>query len=171
MNKFKIILGVLILAVFGYIYAGPYITLYKIKNSIEKNDPQGLMEKIDLVKLKNSFKNQIDAKLMAESSSKKGGLFGGLGTVFSGYMMEKYLDMYLTPAGISQFLTTRKHHMNQPKYVENKEQFINGLENIKTKYISLNKFKIIFKDKDKNIDIILSRDWLDWKLSEIIFPL
>ena len=36
MNKFKIILGVLILAVFGYIYAGPYICLYKIKNSIEK---------------------------------------------------------------------------------------------------------------------------------------
>jgi Protein of unknown function (DUF2939) len=171
MKKYKILVGIFILAILGYIYAGPYLTINKIKNSIKNNDPQGLMENIDIIKLKSNFKEHINAKLIAESSSKKAGLLGGIGTVFGGYMMEKVLDMYLTPAGISHFLSSRSQNHNHIKNEVNVDSFSNGLENISTKYISLNKFKITLKDKDKDIDFILSRNGLDWKLSEVIIPL
>ncbi len=171
MKKYKILFGIFIIAILGYIYAGPYLTINKIKNSIINNDPQELMEHIDIVKLKSSFKDQMNAKLMAESKSEKKDLFGGMGAVFGGFMMEKVLDMYLTPAGISHFLSNRNQKQNHTKKETSGNTLSNDLENISTKYISLNKFKITLKEKDKNIDFILLRSGLDWKLSEVIIPL
>ena len=49
MKKYKILVGIFILAILGYIYAGPNLTINKIKKSIKVNDPQGLMENIDII--------------------------------------------------------------------------------------------------------------------------
>lgn len=156
-----------------YVAAAPYITVYQMKSAAENHDGEALSEYIDFPSVRQSFKDQMNAMLiteMAQDEKMKDNPFAAFGAAFSGVMVDKMVDAYVTPAGITQLMSGEK-----PKPAEaNGADSSSGrkiFSDASMSYESLNKFLVIVKGgTDKEGKFILRRHGIGWKLTEIIIP-
>ena len=172
MSKGKIIsvVGVL-LAI--YVAAAPYITVHQMKSAAESHDGEALSEHIEFPSVRQSLKDQMNAMFMKEMAKDemKDNPFAALGAAFAGVMVDKMVEAYVTPAGITQLMAGEK-----PKPTREGESGSGSgrkpLSDASMSYESLDKFVVKVKsDTDEEGKFILRRRGIGWKLTEIIVPL
>lgn len=177
MSKGKVVLGFAAALFVIYVAASPYITVYQMKSAAERHDGDALSEYIEFPSVRQSLKDQMNAmfvKKIAEDEEMKGNPFAALGAAFAGMMVNKMVDAFVTPAGITQLMAGEK-----PQPEAHKEG--GGTSNSDRKpfsdtsmsYESFDKFVVKVKGKDggEGKFVLRRRGIIGWKLTEIIIPL
>jgi len=159
-----------------YVVAAPYITVHQMKSAAEEHDGEALSEHIEFPSVRQSLKDQMNAmftKKMAEDEKMKGNPFAALGAAFAGVMVDKMVDAFVTPAGITQLMAGEK-----PKPGTSQSEDGSGnssrkaLANASMSYESLDKFVVRIKGNDGGEGkFVLRRRGLGWKLTDIMVPL
>ena len=167
-----------IIAVIGglfaiYLVAAPYITVHHIKSAAESHDGEALSEYIEFPSVRQSLKDQMNAMFMKEMA--KDGMsdnpFAALGAAFAGVMVDKMVEAYVTPAGITQLMAGAKPNSAQGGESDG-DSGHKPLSDASMSYESLNKFVVKTKGgTGEEGKFVLRRRGIGWKLTEIIIPL
>lgn len=174
MNKKNIGAGVIAVLLAGYIFAAPYITVNRMKNAAENHDGETLSEYVDFPTLRQSLKDQMNAKLAKEMAQEvDDNPFAALGAVFGGMMVDKMVDAYVTSAGITELMkgvTPDSEPVGSRSESDSTEE---AFANASMSYESFSKFAVTISDDESNDDVrfILRRQGIGWKLTEIMLPL
>jgi len=188
MGKLKVILGIVIVAAVIYVFAMPYITVHQMKSAAADHDGEALAGHIEFPSVRQSLKDQMNAmftKKMAEDKEMQANPFAALALAFSGVMIDKAVEAYVTPAGITQLMEGEKlqpgaaqveaGQVAQPAAtsgtgnVENPER--EPLADASMSYESLDRFVVkVRNDAGKEGKFVLSRRGLGWMLTDIILP-
>jgi hypothetical protein len=156
-----------------YVVGAPYLTVYQMRSAAESRDGEALSEHIDFPSVRQSLKDQMNAMLIKEMAKDemKDNPFSAMGVAIVGVMVDKMVDAYITPAGITQLMAgekpnTREH--GDSSGGAKKKPFSNA----SMSYESLSKFVITVRgDTGTEGKFVLRRRGIDWKLTEIILPL
>lgn len=172
MRKLLIALAAMLLI---YVAAAPYITVHQIASAAEDKDGEAMAEHIDFPSVRQSLKDQMNAMMMKETSSPEmqDNPFAALGVAFAGVLVDKMVDAYITPAGITQLMKGEKPApasggSSDTESGQKKEPF----EDASMSYESFSKFAVTVRDDPENeIRFILRRRGLGWQLTEILIPM
>lgn len=174
MRKFLTIVIVCASLVLMYVVAGPYLTVSKIKTSIVEQDAEKLAENIKFPELRMNIKEQLNATIIKESSTKsESNLFTTLAVTFATTVVDKFVDSFITPSGLSALMEGERH-IDNPRNKEESGKIDNEklFENARYVYESLNKFSIWVPNyKGEETRFILKRDGIEWRLVNIEIPI
>jgi hypothetical protein len=90
-----------------YVVVTPYVTVYQIRAAAESHDGEALSEYIDFPSVRQSLKDQMNAAFLNNISNDKNlknDPFAPLGLALGGVMIDKLVEVYVTPAGITQLM-------------------------------------------------------------------
>lgn len=174
MNKTRIQFLAIFLCIF-YVAASPYITVYQIKSAAEKKDGGALSEYIDFVSLRQNFKDQMNAMFMREMDSQEmdDNPFAMLGVAFAGMMVDRAVETYVTPAGITQLMSGQKPDTSQKSTTEQSptETTARPFSDANLSYASFSKFVVTVQRDTDEFKFVLRRRGIGWKITEIFLPL
>ena len=177
MNK-KIIGAIiaLVVVICGYLYASPYIAINNIKNAAQVGDSEKVSKYIDYPSVRQSFKDQMNAMMAKELMNQDTDGFAALGAMLASTMVDKMVDAFVTPEGMTLMLQGKNlkesQQSNAPtaeseaKQEKQKPEYSSG-------YTSMNDFEVLIKDQDKakEVKVHLVRDGLSWKINKIAVPM
>ena len=151
MKKGKVVLGIAAGLFVLYVGAAPYITLYQMKSAADRHDGEALSEHIEFASVRQSIKDQMNAvfaKNVTKDAELKNNPIAVFGAALAGMMVDKMVDAYVTPAGITQLMAGEKP---LPKAGKSEEGPGNPVHKRKPfseasmSYESLNKFVVTVK--------------------------
>jgi len=96
---------VVVIAVGGvglWVYTQPHRAVSSLQDAVDEQDAEELREIVDFASVRQSLKDQMNAKLVVEP--KKQGLLGMLGNMFIGAVGERAIDAVATPEGFVRML-------------------------------------------------------------------
>lgn len=176
LNK-KIIGAIIALAVVicGYLYASPYIAINNIKNAAQAGDSVKVSKYIDYPSVRQSFKDQMNAKMAKEVMKQDNDGFGALGAMLASTMVDKMIDGIVTPEGMTLMLKGKnlkdaEQDSQDTQTAETQEQTKPEYE---AGYTSMNDFEVVIKDQQqsKEVKVLMVRDGLSWKIHKIAVPM
>lgn len=180
MSKGKIALAIAVGFFVVYMVASPYITANQMRLAAEAHDGEALSEYIEFPSVRQSLKDQMNVLFLKELSEDEGmqdNPFAALGAAFAGMVVEKMVDAYVTPTGITQLMLgenpepgfdQRDYKKRDKSSSAEPEPFAKAT----MAYESFDKFVIRVDTEDGGeAKFVLRRRGLGWKLTEIILPL
>lgn len=174
MKKFVYVAIGLIVIIAIYLYASPYLALSNIKKAAQAGDADTLSEYIDFPSVKQGLKDQINAQIMKEVTQEDTDGFEALGAMLATAMIDKAVDGIVTPDGVAMMVQGQKPDLNGDAVEQTDvEQAGESKLDYKTNYITYKSFKVSLSNPDyeDNLDIIMRRDGLSWKVHRINLPL
>lgn len=170
--KLKVVFAVLFVLVFGYLFAGPYITVYQLKTAAENNDAEALAKYVNFVVLRENLKTQMHDRLgrKMEKKALSNNPLAAFGAAFGSIMVDTMVDVYITPEGLVELMKGRKPALKgRSKVVTTGQQSAaKPFPDASMSYESLNTFAITLPKKD--INFLLSRKGLVWQVTDITLP-
>lgn len=183
-KKLKISITVLLLLIFTYAYAAPYWVIYQIRQALEKQDSDALSSYVDFPSVRQSLKDQLNASLLKklpEDAQSNDGGFAALGALLASSLVDKMVDMTVSPQGVSMLLQGKKLKDGLPHAVQAEPQLMQAetqeqpQEKVKYRshYQSLNQFvvEIQHPQQQSKINVIMHRQGLSWKVTQIQLPI
>ncbi len=180
MSKKTIIVigGLAVIAIVAYLYALPYLAINNMRDAIESNDADTLSDYVDFPALRQDLKDQINI-VVAKSVGQEleGNPFATLGATFVGMFVDKMVDSFVTPAGLSNLMqgksNVQKKENTSSENTENIQPKEELFKDAEFGYDSTSKFVVSITDKEKKdpIKFIFRRNGLDWKLTSIKIPM
>lgn len=171
MKAIKFLVGLVLIALVGYFFASPYLTAYKIKEAVAKGDGKSLASYVDFEALRQSFKDQLSAIMASEmKDGSADDPFAGLGALFSGAMIDKMIDAYVTPEGLSTLIKREGPALGEEGSAKGGKT--SSASKVSMSYESLNRFIITIKGDTvgQDMKVVLERSGFAWKVTEIRLP-
>lgn len=174
MNIRVILVGVVAVLVLllGYVVATPYLTVAQMQAAAQARDGKTLAEYIDFVAVRESLNTQLTAMLANEmSQSTEDDAMGLLGAAFGSKIIELLLDAIVTPEGLVAVLNgdpmTDVLDQNATQ-----SSTTSANTTVSMGYQSLDTFDVTITNTDTQsaTTLLLRRDGLSWRLSEILLP-
>lgn len=171
--KIGIALLIVVLSTVGYLGLTPYLTLMSLKQAVQSHDGEAIAEKVEFSSVRESLKEQINAKITSEAlssgdqdlASSAGAL---LGATFAASFVDNVVDTSITPSSLISLFSRGK---DQISTLDNIEDFNDtAIKNANLRYEGVNQFSVSFEGEDGDIKVILSRRGLVWKITEIRLP-
>ena len=161
--------------VLGAIAAAPFITVHQMKTAAANHDGAALSEHVDFPALRQSLKDQMNVflgKKMAKEVA-KGNALAALAGMFGGVIVEKMVDNYVTPTGITQLMEGQKPEGDGIGNASTQQAPSDPLSNASMGYESFSKFSVVTNNGEpgKETRFVLRRSGISWKLTEIVLPL
>ena len=170
----KIGLGVVVVLVLGYMFATPYITAYQMKTAGESRDGEALSEHVDFPALRQNLKDQLNVILGKEMAKEvEDNPLAVFGVAFGGVIVEKLVDAYVTPVGITELMKGKKPDSDNADGDTTRQTSSEPFSDVSMSYESFSKFTIATRDSEsgEEMKFILRRRGMNWKLAEIMLPL
>ena len=107
-GRLKIVVSIVAIIFAIYVAAAPYITVHQIRNAAKRQDGEALSEHIDFPSVRQSFKDQANAafaKEVLKDKKLRGSPYADIGMAIAGVMVEKLVDAYVTPAGMTLLMS------------------------------------------------------------------
>ena len=148
----------------AYTLASPFITLKQTEIAVKNKDVATLKKTIDFESVKNSFSAQM-IKEMAEDKNSSG--FAAIGAMIG----ISVLDNIITPEVLVSFMSEGAESNIQGSVrdkVTGLDNVVGGLHNKKlvdVKILSINTMIMTMRSSDKDIDVILGRDIINWRIT------
>lgn len=174
MNIRVILVGMVAVLVLllGYVVATPYLTVAQMQAAAQARDGETLAEYIDFVAVRESLNTQLTAMLADEmTQSSDDGAMGLLGAAFGSKIIELLLDAIVTPEGLVAVLNgdpmTDVLDQNATQ-----SSTTSANTTVSMGYQSLDTFGVTITNADTQsaTTLLLRRDGLSWRLSEILLP-
>lgn len=157
-----------------HVAVGPWRTLDAIRAAIVANDARALGEQVDFPALRASLKAQLEDRLArrfgAEANDSVFGLFAmGL----AGAAVDGAVEVMVTPLGLGALVqgrlmwTEARDAIDPPPVVPGEVP----LQDPAHRFESFSRFTATVQDRDgRPVVFVLTREGLDWKLSDIRLP-
>ncbi len=187
MKKWLWLLAALFIALLAYVGAGPYLTVRAIRSAVEKQDAAALSRQVDFPALRTSLKAQLSDRLVREAGPDvQASALGSIGLTLAGGLIGGSVDAMVTPTGLGALMEGRKVWKRigdgfapsaPPPSAENGDSSAvpaapRPFDGAKYRYESLSRFTATVQDDSgRPIVFVMSRDGLNWKLSDIRLPL
>ena len=167
LGKWKVVALVAAVIVFAsgalWYFESPAWTLKGIKDAAQSRDADALNAYIDYPALRESLKDELMARMMAEARKDKTG-FGALGMAVGSAMMGPMIDGLVSPAGMRAALLAEKQEKQVPAasalHVPQQPVIVRR---------SLSEFLVTAKGQP-NGGLVFKRHGLSWKLSGVELP-
>lgn len=175
-SRLKIVVSIVAIILAIYVVAAPYITVHQIRDAAKRQDGEALSEHIDFPSIRQSFKDQANAafaKEVLKDKKLRGSPYADIGMAIAGVMVERLVDAYVTPAGITLLMSGDIPDLEDGKRGKNSgDSKREPLSDASMSYESLNKFVVRVNSTDgKQGKLVLRRRGLTWKLTEIVIPI
>ena len=178
MKTFAWIIGVAMIALLGYVAAGPYLAIADIKTGIVDKDADRLSAKVDFPALRQNLKDQFNARLMNNAAGElKDNPLGALAAGLATTMVDGIVDSFVTPAGLAHVMAGDRPSESLVKQTVKadtgpppKEEDL--LQNARYSYDSLSQFSVWVPDAEGHeTRFVLQRDGVSWRLVNLVLPL
>lgn len=165
--------------VLAFIWLQPYLTVYQIRSAAKAGDAEALAELVDFPAVRESLRDQFNAKVMASAKADlEGNPFAAFGMALASTMVDKMVTVMVTPDGLASLLKGNRPAL-KPESTEPAQQrpqrpestgLFGGAE---LGYEGLSKFVVTVDDakSDQEIRFILRRDGFGWRLKDLRLPL
>lgn len=180
----KISISAIVLTALAYLILSPYFVIYQIRQAVERDDVNAVASYVDFPSVRQSFKDQFNNELLQEFPSRENeGSFVALGAMLASSMVDKMVDLMVTPQGISLLLQGKKFKEGLSFQGESAKQsqnnalttHQNGAEKVTyhSRYQSWNQFSVEIDDPktQSSVNLILNREGLSWRVTEIMLPI
>jgi hypothetical protein len=173
LKKAIVIIAIPMVLVIGYIAVGPFVTFHQIRDALEKQDPEKLSENIDFPTLRQNLKEQLNAVVMKETlSDMQDNPFGGLALALAPRLVDGIVDSYVTPSGLASFMEGRVPRGVDSSRAAPATEKLRPFQKPRYSYNSISKFSVwLTGDDGVQIRLVLTRDILNWKLTNIVAPI
>lgn len=167
-----------LLALLGYVAAGPFLTADRIGEAVQAQDSAALAEEIDFPALRANLKAQIEDRLARRvGSDAQSSVLGALAVRIAGGVAGGAVDAMVTPAGIGALMEGRsfwerlggERGSGGDGYGARPPS--NPLHDAEYRFESTSRFTATVHDEaGRPVVFVLTRGGLDWKLSDIRLP-
>ena len=178
MKKWIALAVILLLALGGYVAAGPYLAINGIRTALAEQDTGKLEKHVDFPALRVSLKAQAeDALARRAGSDLQSNLFGAIALSVAGDMLGSGVDAMVTPLGIGALLQGRSMWKKSLGETVDGDTYgkpvpADPLKNAEHRYESPSRFTATVRDEDgKPVVFVFKRNGLSWKLADIRLPL
>lgn len=181
MKKWLALFLVVVLAITGYVAAGPYLTMRAIKSALQEQDAGALSEQVDFPALRASLKAQLlDAMVREAGEDVQANPLGAFALTMATGLVNGTVEAMVTPIGLAGVMEGRKLWSNTRDSFRRPATDAQGgpvpppepLRDARYRYESLSRFTATVEDESgKPIVFVLRRDGLQWKLADIRLPL
>lgn len=154
---------VLMIAAGVWYFESPVWTLRAMKNAATADDPNALNSYIDYPALRQSLKQEVNAKLMSEAQKEKS-LLSGLKVAIGSATVGPVIDALVTPEGMSAALRARR---TQKDVAGDKPNSLIRLpDHPMIERRGFSEFVLTAKDHPGS-SMVFMRSGLSWKLSGV----
>lgn len=177
MKKWIALAIVLLLALGGYVAAGPYLAINGIREALAEQDTGKLERHVDFAALRVSIKAQVEDSLARRAGNVQSNLFGALALSVAGNLLGSGVDAMVTPLGIGALLQGRSMWKKSLGDTVDGDTYgkpvpADPLKDAEHHYESLSRFTATVHDEDgKPVVFVFKRKGLGWKLADIRLPL
>ena len=178
MKKWIALVVVLLLALGGYVAAGPYLAINGIRQALAEQDTGKLERYVDFPALRVSIRAQVEDSLARRAGSEvQSNLFGALALSVAGNLLGRGVDAMVTPLGIGALLQGRNMWKKSVGETVDGDTYgkpvpADPLKDAEHHYLSLSRFTATVHGQDgKPVVFVFKRKGLGWKLADIRLPL
>jgi hypothetical protein len=175
MKKWIALFFVVLLALGGYVAAGPYLTVRAIRAAVVADDAAALSREVDFPALRSSLKAQLADRLVhAAGADVQASPFGAIGLSIAGSVVGGAVDAMVTPLGIGALMEghrTWKYVRPGDPGADAQAPSVEPLHDARYRYESLSRFTATVAARDGDpVVFVISRKGLRWRLSDIRLP-
>jgi hypothetical protein len=183
-KKLQVSIIAIVLLIFTFVYTSPYLAIYQIRQALKNEDSAALAAYVDFPSVRQGIKDQLNTELVKkfpEHAQASQGGFAAFGALLASSMIDKMVDVMVSPQGVAMLLQGKKLKESLPFQAqpEQSEQQTQAGEQAKEKlsyrgkYQAFNRFtvEIHHPQKQPPINVILQRQGLSWKVTQIVLPI
>lgn len=180
MKKWLLAAGLALLLLFGYVAAGPYLTVRAIRGAVVEQDAAALARQVDFPALRDSLKAQLRQRLLdSVGINPQAGLLGEFGGMVAGGLVNATVETMVTPTGLGALMEGRKvwrrvgDGIARPDMADpsSARPPVEPLQGARYRYESSTRFTATVRDDNgRPIVFVMTRDGLRWRLSDIRLP-
>ncbi|KRG70632.1 DUF2939 domain-containing protein [Pseudoxanthomonas dokdonensis] len=177
MKKWLALALLIVVALFGYVAAGPYIAIHGIRQALIEQDTARLERYVDFPALRVNLRAQLQDRLAREAGSEvQSSLLGAFGLSVANQLVASGVDAAVTPLGIGALLQGRAMWKKAIGDTINGDTYAaavpaDPLKDAEHHYQSTSRFTASIRGDDgQPIVAVFSRDGLRWKLTNIELP-
>ena len=176
MKKVVVLLVVVGVALLGYLAAGPFLTVNAMRKAVEAQNSAALSEHIDFTLLRRNLKVQVDDYLVRRAGPEvQSHPFGAIAVQIASGVAGSAVDALTTPAGVGAMMEGRGVlHRITGGGIDRTDSAAprDPLEDARYGFESPSRFTATVHDEAGDATVfVLTRDGLDWKLTDIRLPL
>lgn len=174
MKKWIALVLIMLVALGGYVAAGPYLAINGIRQALAEQDTGNLERHVDFPALRVSIKAQVQDSLARRAGSDvQSNLFGAIAMAVAGNALGSGVDAMVTPLGIGALLQGRSMWKKSLGETVDGDTYgkpvpADPLKDAEHHYESLSRFTATVHDEDgKPVVFVFKRKGLSWKLADI----
>lgn len=181
MKKWIALALAVLMAVAGYVVAGPYLTMRAISSAVQEQDAGALSRQVDFPALRASLKAQLlDAIVREAGEDAQAHPFGAFALTMASGLVNGTVDAMVTPTGLAGVMEGRKVWNNARDSFRRPATDAQGqpiaarppLQDARYRYESTSRFTATVTDESGSpLVFVLRREGLQWKLADIRLPL
>lgn len=178
MKKWIALALVLLLALAGYVAAGPYLAIHGIRTALAEQDTGRLQRHVDFAALRVNLRAQAEDYLARQAGPEVGGnLFGAAALSVANRVLGRGVDTLVTPMGIAAILQGRSTWKRAVGETVGGDTYApavppDPLKEARHRYESLSRFTATVPDAEgQPVVFVFSRQGLRWRLTDIRLPL
>lgn len=177
-KRLLILVTLVLLALAGWIAAGPYLAIRGIQKAMEARDVSGLERHVDYPTLRGNLRARLEDRIAREIGKRYGAQGGGgmLGGV-AGMLSDSAVDAMVSPVGIAVLL---QGHALKQRATGNVDPEggataapipYDPMKDAHTRFESPSRFvATVDSAEGRPIDFIFERQGLRWRLTDIGLP-
>ncbi|MCL1633749.1 DUF2939 domain-containing protein [Luteimonas sp. SX5] len=189
MKRWLWLVAAALIALVAYVGAGPYLTVRAIRSAVERQDAAALSKQVDFPALRASLKAQLADRLVREAGPEvQSSALGAIGLSIASGLAGGAVDAMVTPTGLGALMEGRKvwrriddgfspapapaAPTGDAEASATAAPSARPFDGAKYRYESLSRFSATVQDDSgRPIVFVMTRDGLNWKLSDIRLPL
>ena len=177
MKKWIVIAVLVVVALLGYVAAGPYLAINGIRTALAERDVSALERHVDFPALRVNMKAHLEDYIARRGGglAESGGLLGAIGLQVASGLGGAAVDAMVTPLGIGALLqghATWKRASGQTVDGDayGTPQPLDPLKDARTRYESMSRFTATVTGADgEPVVAVFQRQGLRWRLVDIRF--
>lgn len=176
MKRWIWLAALLVVALLGYVAAGPWLTVRAIREAVKTEDASALARQVDFPALRASLKLQVNDRIVREAGAEaQSSLLGAFGLTVATGLAGGMVDAMVTPVGLGALMEGRKLWNRgagvAPPSRGDTSQQADPLRDPEYGFESASRFTAtVTSDDGGPLVFVLTRQGLRWKLSDIRLP-
>ncbi|HWS77502.1 MAG TPA: DUF2939 domain-containing protein [Thermomonas sp.] len=169
--------GVVLVLLFAYVAAGPYLAINGIRSALAEQDASALERHVDFPKLRVNMKAHLEDAIVRRGGelAESGGLLGAIGLQVASGLGGAAVDAMVTPLGIGALLQGRGMWKKATGQTVDGDAYgapqpADPLKDAKLRYESTSRFTATVQDtQGEPVVAVFQRQGLRWRLTDIRF--
>ena len=176
MKKWRIGAAIVLVLLLAYVAAGPFLTVNAIRAAVQAQNMPELSRHVDFPALRGSLKLQLDDYLVRRAGPEvQSNAFGAIALRIASGMAGGTVDAMVTPAGLAAIMNGRnvwQRASGGRPHADEGAPPTDPLEGASYRFESPSRFTAtVLDDAGQPVVFVLTREGLDWKLSDVRLPL